>query len=513
MASLLSCLAALLALALPAGAMTVEVHGERIFATGLIGEEGDLQRFSQALAAPGVTELVLVNSPGGQLRLALNMARQLLPRKLRTLVVGRCMSACTILFMAGAQRQFASGVSPVLTMVGFHGAYRRSTREVDPNLQPELFAYYKQRLGAAFDERLFSQALYALKDADGFLRVREVQRNPEVARQAFFCPAGTTPRKDCITHDGKDAVTLGVVTSPETVSLALPETFRPRYSFFGHVLEQEADNLVDTIVRASATMCRRASRCTSQVAEGATRWLEQMESRAFAVGLTRAGYAATGSAGSPLMAAARALYACNHDKESPKLCRLALADRHDLNQYYETSERQSRDALARLEPPAQAAWAGEERGPAPVQAVEPRTARLEDPTPLVLEGTQTLLTAELARQLLVTPRPSLVDVGGAGADMLPGAVYFWNGGLAMADAESEAAYDERFQRMLSLVAPDKAQALVIYADGPDSWRAVNAALRAAKAGWHKVLWYRGGLASWRAAGLPLVQKVPQVNLL
>ncbi len=499
-----------LLLAGSASAMTVEVHGERIFATGPIGEEGDLQKFSAALATPGVTEIVLVNSPGGQLRVAMSIARLIVPLNLRTLVVGRCMSACSILFMAGAKRQFASGVNPQMTMVGFHGAHRRSTREVDPALQPQMYAYYKQRFGASFNEVLMSQALYGITDADGFLRVREMQRNNENLRVPFFCPAGSTPRKDCISHEGKDALSLGVVTAAETVALALPDAFKPRYVFFGRTLEQEVSDPVAAIVGAAATMCRRSSNCAAQVAQGATRWLEQVESRAFALGATRAGYAWRAGSGSPLLAAAGALYACNHDKSSPKLCRLALTDRHDLNQYYLESEQQTKQALVNLAAPARAAWADEERDAGVAAPDAPRSERLTGPTPIRLAGMQTVQTGALVERMLSTNRPLLIDVDIAGRDMLPGAVFFWNGGLALVDEQAEAAYDERFRTMLALVAPDKAKPLAFYCAGPTCWLAVNAALRAVRAGYQEVYWYRGGLASWREAGLPLVQKVPMV---
>ena len=39
-----------------------------------------------------------------------------------------------------------------------------------------------------------------------------------------------------------------------------------------------------------------------------------------------------------------------------------------------------------------------------------------------------------------------------------------------------------------------------------SWLSVNAALRARRAGYARVGWYRGGLAAWQAAGLPVVRK-------
>ena len=491
--------------------MSIEVHGQRVFATGMVGEDGDLQRMTEALATPGVTEVVLVNSPGGQLRAALAMARQIEQRGLRTLVAGRCMSACSILFLAGAQRQFATGIAPVMTMVGIHGAHRRSTKEVDPALQPRLLAYYKQRLGDKFDEALIRQALYELADSDGFLRMRDVQRNAERERSAYFCPAGTTPRKDCQTHAGKDALSLGVITSAETVSLSLPENFKPKFVFFGRTLAQEVDEPLDLISRAAQGMCRRSTSCPAQVSQAATDWMGRLESKALALGQSRAGLAFHAGATTPLVASARALYACNHDKNSLKFCRLAMADRYDLAQFYLESEQQSQEAwprLAQWPALASATWADEARDDLVPVPGALRSERLQEATPLKLDAAHTVATGELLERLRAGAQPVLIDVDVPSGAMLPGALHFWNGGLAFRDEAQDAAFDERFRKMLALAAPDKSRPVVFYCAAPNCWLSVNAVLRATRAGYQDVLWYRGGLAAWRAADLPVVQKVP-----
>jgi len=44
--------------------------------------------------------------------------------------------------------------------------------------------------------------------------------------------------------------------------------------------------------------------------------------------------------------------------------------------------------------------------------------------------------------------------------------------------------------------------LVFYCESTECWMSYNAALRAIKAGYSQVFWYRGGLVAWKAAGLP-----------
>ena len=47
------------------------------------------------------------------------------------------------------------------------------------------------------------------------------------------------------------------------------------------------------------------------------------------------------------------------------------------------------------------------------------------------------------------------------------------------------------------------QPLVFFCAGAECWESYNAALRAIRLGYREVYWYRGGVASWQAAGLPL----------
>lgn len=44
--------------------------------------------------------------------------------------------------------------------------------------------------------------------------------------------------------------------------------------------------------------------------------------------------------------------------------------------------------------------------------------------------------------------------------------------------------------------------LVFYCASAECWMSYNAALRAIKAGYPQVFWYRGGLEAWKSAGLP-----------
>ena len=51
----------------------------------------------------------------------------------------------------------------------------------------------------------------------------------------------------------------------------------------------------------------------------------------------------------------------------------------------------------------------------------------------------------------------------------------------------------------------KSRPLAFYCVNSQCWLSYNASLRAVALGYTRVLWYRGGVEAWRAAGLPLGQ--------
>ena len=493
--------------------MSFEQVGNDLFAAGPI-VAADVDALKQRLAGGGVRRLVLVNSGGGDLRAGLLMARQVQAAGLTTLVSGHCQSACSLVFMAGHTRAFATGHPPRATLVGIHGPSRRETRELAPLAVPVMLEFYRQRMGAKFQPEVVEPALSALQDHTGMLRVRELQRNRDEDRVPWFCPSSQTPAAQCVRHAGQDALSLGVVTQAQTVEISIPEAQRVRPSWFGLEL---ADVGLDDVNRLLAWMppaCQETDRCRAGFEAAARRWVVGEFHRAVAVTLDGKGYAFNQAAPSPQQAAQSALYSCNHRGGRARLCRLLAVDDRVAPQALDPLLGQAGVPEPSDWPaPAQEALASERATPASEDRNTYRTDLVFLPTPARLEGATVVDTADLAERLRQGTRPVLIDVTATGSQMIPGALHLINGGRALTDAQAEKAFDERFRAVLRAAGALPQAPLVFYGEGFNTWWAFNAARRAVAAGYREVLWYRGGLEAWVRAGLPTQQKTGVAVLL
>ena len=504
-------LALAIALGLPAsaGAMTLERVGADLFATGPV-EAGDVAAFSAELERGGIHRIVFVNSPGGQLRAALQVALRIRDARVQTLVSGYCHSACSLMFIAGRERRFATGHKPRNTQIGIHGASNRVTRELRPQGTPQMLALYRQQMGEKFQEALIRQALTELTEHHGMLRVREMERTQPGERVPWFCPSGRTPFEQCTRHVGHDALSLGVVTSPETVPIELPRSMQLRIEYFGLELAENPDGSPPRVREAAGTACLRSPRCVEAVDRAVQRWTNGDLHKAVAVGLERPSFAFRHGDDDPAIAWRGALFACNHVRHEPKLCRLLAVDDREVPDLPAEARARSREILARLPLADERAVALERAESGTYRPAELRSDPLpvlaQTVTPRRLDGIETLDTPTLADALRRADPPVLIDVGEGGSAMLPTALHFIQGGRVLADESLDAALDDRFRAMLGAAGARPGREIVFYAADAGSWLAVNAALRARRAGYTRVGWYRGGLAAWQAAGMPVVRK-------
>ncbi|PUE46420.1 hypothetical protein B9Z47_13820 [Limnohabitans sp. 2KL-1] len=487
-------------------AMTLERVGNDLYATGPTVSQ-DFLNFKHALAPGDIERLILVNGPGGDLWTGMQVARMVQSAQIKTIVSGHCMSACSLIFMAGRERAFGSGHLPRVTMVGIHGAHSKDTKTVNPAAMPQMYALYKQQMGDKFDSQVIQQALYDIQEAYGFLRIREIQRNQDKDRTPWFCPTGQTPISECSTHPGKDAFTLGVVTQLETETLTLPDSMQIKPTFFGRPLAAPSHDLQERAAAFIQNMCADQRLCKTIGGRVMQTYLASNAHKSLAVGWGKQGYGYRYGADDPGTAMLQALYQCNHARNNPKLCRLIHVNDHEVLTFYDEVQHQVPTLLQDLKVPS-AVMAQQERDePGAHTPNRLRTTHLTGMTPKALEGIRRMDTPDLTWALKQSDRPVVIDVGAAGP-MIPGALNFIHGGLAFEDEKKDAAFEARFRQMLQIAAPDPHQPVVFYCASAECWLSVNAAMRAQKIGYTQIMWYRGGAAAWLQSGLPTHHRVP-----
>lgn len=485
---------------LAAQAMTVEVQGNTVFATGPVDD--DVRKFVEAFENKAVDTVVFVNSPGGDLATALRVGRLIASNGYSTVIAGSCVSACSIMFMGGKERRFSDAFRPNQTLIGIHGAHNRDTKQIDPNFQPQIFAFYKQHMGEKFNPTVMNQALYDMEDAGSLLRVFDPERSAKTS--PYHCIASQTPRTKCTTHTWEDATSLGIITHTNLVKLNLPAAFKTVPLVLGKPLE----TIVPDLVAYYADLATR--QCSSEACKASTPSLiKQTENRAVATPLQGVGRGVAFNASTPMDAVIRAVYSCNHIAGQPvRLCNPEIVNQYDVRPIYSAALDSHKLARDKLALPSDRFYASEEYGGNFVNASGLRTQAMSDITPSKLEGIELVATQELVRRMLSDKPPALVDVLGS-FESIPQSAVLLFAGAALDNAEQDAALEKRIAALLALIAPDPQAPVIFFCTGRTCWHSVNAALRAKKLGYTRVGWYRGGVESWRAAGLPTATCVIQ----
>jgi PQQ-dependent catabolism-associated CXXCW motif protein len=135
--------------------------------------------------------------------------------------------------------------------------------------------------------------------------------------------------------------------------------------------------------------------------------------------------------------------------------------------------------------------------PAPRQL---HSGAMHGPTPASIPGAQVITTKGLVALVQGRQAPFvLFDVLGQ-PEALPNA--FAAAWLAQPGSFNDAVQAQATQLFAQAASGRRDVALVFYCASRECWMSYNAALRAVHAGHTNVLWYRGGLEAWKAAGMP-----------
>ena len=201
-----------------AGAMTMEVRGDQLIASGrIVADDGD--RFRKLVDAnSNVKTVVLWNSPGGSARANDAITETIETLGLNTVVTGFCVSACAMVFLAGKDRAFGD-LEPIgSTSLGFHASY------VDGHLAPDrrlaaLKARVLDRTRGKIDPALVDRWLH-LNDERNSVRFR-YPGDSTPGPTTYFCPLGRFPNagdyRRCDAIPNTSALSAGIVTSTDIV--------------------------------------------------------------------------------------------------------------------------------------------------------------------------------------------------------------------------------------------------------------------------------------------------------
>lgn len=150
--------------------------------------------------------------------------------------------------------------------------------------------------------------------------------------------------------------------------------------------------------------------------------------------------------------------------------------------------------------PANAAPSAEQQDFGVPARRELHAGAMHGPTPTSIPGGQVITTPALLARRGRGSDPLVFDVLG-GPERLPNAI-------SAVPAHQPGTFDDATQRefgaFLHRVTQGRKDApLVFYCQSVQCWMSYNAALRAIRLGYTQVLWYRGGLEAWKAAGQPV----------
>ncbi len=126
---------------------------------------------------------------------------------------------------------------------------------------------------------------------------------------------------------------------------------------------------------------------------------------------------------------------------------------------------------------------------------------LEAPT-----GTRIIATSDLVGLYRTQPGLVVLDSlhdSAVKKQTLPKAA--WLHGAGWSQSEQNGAIDANLAKAMAVLAPGKDTPVVSYCLSWECWLSWNAAMRLAAMGYTQVYWYRGGMESWKAARLPVIE--------
>ena len=169
-----------------------------------------------------IDTIVFHDSGGGDSLAGRKIGEDIRVRKLKTVVLGRCSSACANMFLGGVVRQYAAAQTGVHTVLGYHGSYNKKTRAVNKTKSGD---YFTEMTNGKMSED-FVERFIRLEKKSGLLRLthpKQLAKSNEPL--ALLCNGDEDKNKreeQCEKLEGVDELAKGVVTTWDTQEIPTP---------------------------------------------------------------------------------------------------------------------------------------------------------------------------------------------------------------------------------------------------------------------------------------------------
>lgn len=223
--------------AMKAEAMEFRVAGNELHLSGRVtGDELGMLRDVEAAYPGRIDTVVFRDSPGGDAWSGFRVGERIRDHGWRTVVIGACVSACTLMFLGGRTRHFGVAARPGRMLLGFHGPSSANFLDrgaAAPRGRPEVRAWIESRTGGKADPALVERFVGNEKRATLLLVYDPEQLARSDGVSTLFCedsvPKGKSPFDACEKLAGKDAFSMGFINSPARVKVQPPASLPSPY--------------------------------------------------------------------------------------------------------------------------------------------------------------------------------------------------------------------------------------------------------------------------------------------
>jgi hypothetical protein len=160
-----------------------------------------------------VDTIVFHRSPGGHSNTGRKIGQSIRKLGLKTVVAGRCVSACANMFLGGTERSFTERLGDAPPTLGYHGSYHRETKQVNRTRSGD---YFVQMTDGKMSEDLIERFIRIENYKGALFFVHPEMRKRKNLPLAYLCSGEEDTRNfdgACAAAEGVDALSTGVVTS------------------------------------------------------------------------------------------------------------------------------------------------------------------------------------------------------------------------------------------------------------------------------------------------------------